>query len=320
MAESLSSLLATNGSIVNQNPFTDKDFDDFPPLPTLPPHESPQYVNAFSLDHTSSQMKLQHQNHQLKTEIAAIYSQRAAERQAYCTFIKSIECLNQYLPAHAKTPAMRLALQNLVEASRKYRSIARVLNEQEAKHSHHVEHPSNSSVLQPAQPAPVSFDPQVALGSQETATSFSHPQVKDEVWQHDILLVRQSLAKLQIPQPPHSSSSSLNAALSHLTNNIDTFAPLLVFFLNGRHKHINSRLRARMDAIIGGFFSDPADAKQVTDKILKALKDEVKYTEQDVESLGRDIVGPMGIVLWELVDRLERAYSLQKDPLHEQIV
>lgn len=280
----------------DQSPHITTAFNAIPSLPTLPPIDSVQSAIGLDLDEMSAYTQLEDENMRLKAQLAEIQSQRQAEQYAYTTFVKSAESIKTQLASQARTPALNLALKNLANASQTYRSLATTLNE---RYGNMNDLSFTSSMMTaatyPNEPTP--------SPRQQLTTGPSHHLHSYSQLHHMVLLIRHTLAELQIPRPkpPQSFATALNL----LENNAKSFTPFIVDYLNGRHRHLTSGLRSQIDKIIGIFFDDPDDAKQVIDKILRVLKASIVYVEKDMQGLGGDIIDPLGGMLWALADFLD---------------
>lgn len=292
----------------NGSPFTSTQLDMFPPLPTLPPIGETDLLQSVDHDRMASYAHLQQENNQLKAQLVGIRAQREAEQHAYRAFLTSAESLNTQLPPQARTPAMRSALQNLVVTSRRYRELATALNQ----HFDRIRDlPPNSLPRQTAIDS-TSYStrlvntPNMYDGySQRPPPSYPpHPFDAKVQYEGTASTIKATLAQLQIHRP--LEPPSLEQALARLQNNIVSFAEFLASYLNMRHKHVTSELRSQINGVIGGFFADPEDARQTVSKVMRVLRDGVKYDEGGVQGLGRDIIDPTGEVLWALVWLLEK--------------
>lgn len=293
----------------DESPFTSAQFDLWPALPEPLPEDPSIFTQHLDHEIMSKYEQLQQENDRMKAELVEIRSQRQGETIAYGMFIKSIESLNTQLPPQVKTSAMRLALRNLVDASSAYRNQAQALNQR---------YDQIHGFLPPVSPGPnTTFQSLYPVSPTNTSPSLKRTFLQDRGisylpqpsfsrlrYQDTIAAIKNTLGQLQISRP--RDLQPFEAALAHLQNNIASFAPFIVLYLNGRYKHVTSKIRPQVHEIIGGFFDDPGDAKLVVSNVVKVLRENVKYVEQDVQGIGSDLIGPMGMVLWALVGLLEQ--------------
>lgn len=292
----------------DENLFTTLDSDVSPPLPTLPFTDTSYSSINSTAQEMSAFAQLQDENERLKAELAAISSQRRAEQNAYTLFIRSAGSINTLLPPQARNPALRHAMKTLVDASNTYRTLAKSFNQRHGNggdvsptsspKKYEANQIKNLAIaedtMMDVHAAPMQGQPTSYHLHQTTPVSQNRQMAR---------MIQDTLAQLQIPRPP--DQQPFDTTLAHLKNNIASFTPFIVLYLNGRHRHLTYGLRAQINKVIGGLFDDPEDAKRIIDKIMKVLKDGVRYVDQDVQGLGSDIIGPVGAVLWTLVEYLE---------------
>lgn len=292
----------------DENLFTALDSDVFPPLPTLPFTDTSYSSINSTAQEMSAFAQLQDENERLKTELAAISSQRRAEQNAYTLFIRSAGSINTLLPPQARNPALRHAMKTLVDASNTYRTLAKSFNQRrgnggDVSPTSSPEKPQANQIKSLAMAEDTMMDVHAAPVQGQPTSYHLHQTISVSQNRQMARMIQDTLAQLQIPRPPHQQP--FDTTLAHLKNNIASFTPFVVLYLNGRHRHLTYGLRAQINKVIGGLFDDPEDAKRIIDKIMKVLKDGVRYVDQDVQGLGSDIIGPVGAVLWTLVEYLE---------------
>lgn len=292
----------------DENPFTTIDSDAFPPLPTLPSTDTFQSSTEYTAQQMLDYTQLQEENERLKAELAATSSHRKAEQNAYTLFIRSAGSINTLLPPQARNPALRHAMKNLVDASNAYRTLAKSFNQRQRNGSDvpptpSPEKPQENQIKTLATTGDTMMNVHpTALQGQPTSYHLHQASLSSQNRQM-ARMIQDTLAQLQIPRPP--DPQAFDVTLAHLKNNIASFTPFIVLYLNGRHRHLTYGMRAQINKVIDGLFDDPDDAKRIIDKIMKVLKDGVRYVDQDVQGLGSDIIGPMGAVLWTLVGYLD---------------
>lgn len=290
----------------DQNPFTSTNFDFFPPPPILPPDNLPQlaeYLND-NMVSVSSYAQLKQENDRIKAEIVAVHAERLAEQRAYKNFIKSA----QGLPDKVQTPAMRLAIRQLFEASHVYQPEAVKLNQrfQQMKDLLPASSPRQNIIFNTGSAI---GPPETPSGLRKTSMASSAPvfpppglNIKAQ-HRAAIATIKATLTHLGISRP--ARSQPFVSALDHFKNNANSFIVFTVLYLNGRYKHVTGKIRPQVTEIIGTFFDDAEDAKLVVNDIMKALRENVKYGEQDVQGICGDIIAPVGMMLWALIDLLE---------------
>lgn len=81
----------------------------------------------------------------------------------------------------------------------------------------------------------------------------------------------------------------LNMAITDLQQNLHSHAAMVVIYMDQRHQFLSAGLRAEIGNLLGPYFCEASDLRQLTSKISAAVESGLKLDEAEVRGLSSDL-------------------------------
>ncbi|KAK5095662.1 hypothetical protein LTS08_008056 [Lithohypha guttulata] len=204
------------------------------------------------------EIELVKENERLKREVATMFDERNCQQSAYRTFIAQAEKLNQQLPHGTMHDQYFEAYQNLIRCS-----------------NVHVEAQKKR-----------------ADEGQQEMSDLKVRLMQILLW---LRAVYQNLQPAKVAQDPNSHRSQLmaqdqlNMAITDLQQNLHSHAAMVVIYMDQRHQFLSAGLRAEIGNLLGPYFCEASDLRQLTSKISAAVESGLKLDEAEVRGLSPDL-------------------------------